>query len=383
MLKFENKLEMKRILRFSTVLVTAFVLVSCGDKSASGFPDWALVGFQRPEGVNPVISPDTASKFLCPMREEMVGWEESDTFSPTAVSVDGKIVVLYRAEDNSAKGIGSRTSRIGYAVSDDGFHFEKRSEPVLFPGGDDQTEYEIPGGCEDPRVAVTEDGTYVLTYTQWNRSVARLAVATSRDLIHWEKHGPVFDESEGIVFDSVTRPGWTKSGSIVTKVDKGRQVIAKVNGKYLMYWGEKYVNLATSDDLIHWTPMLDEKGGLLQVLAPREGYFDSVLTECGPPAIITKKGILLMYNGKNARGDAGDRDYPGSVYCGGQALFDINDPTRLIGRLDKPFFFPEADFEKTGQYSSGNVFLVGLVPHRKHWYLYYGCADSYSAVAVR
>lgn len=41
-------------------------------------------------------------------------------------------------------------------------------------------------GCEDPRVAVTEDGLYVMLYTQWNRKQARLAVATSRDLQIWE-----------------------------------------------------------------------------------------------------------------------------------------------------------------------------------------------------
>lgn len=230
---------------------------------------------------------------------------------------------------------------------------------------------------------MTEDGTYVMMYTQWNRKIAQLAVATSKDLKHWEKHGPVFDTDDGIIFNSVTRAGWTKSGSIVTKLVKGRQVITRINGKYLMYWGEKYVNLATSDDLIHWTPMLEEKGELLQVMSPREGYFDSMLTECGPPAIITQKGILLMYNGKNAKGEAGDRNFPEYSYCAGQALFDLKDPTRLIGRLDNPFLFPQADFEKRGQYTSGTIFLTGLVFHRKHWLLYYGCADSRVAVAVR
>ena len=54
--------------------------------------------------------------------------------------------------------------------------------PVFYPADDNQKELEWPGGCEDPRVAVTEDGLYVMLYTQWNRKQARLAVATSRDL---------------------------------------------------------------------------------------------------------------------------------------------------------------------------------------------------------
>ncbi len=88
---------------------------------------------------------------------------------------------FYWAEDNSAIGIGSRTSRLGYASSHDGLHFKRMSVPVFYPADDSQKELENPGGCEDPRVAVTEDGLYVMHYTQWNRKQARLAVATSRD----------------------------------------------------------------------------------------------------------------------------------------------------------------------------------------------------------
>ena len=294
--------------------------------------------------------------------------------------LNGRVVLLYRAEDNSATGIGQRTSRIGYASSDDGLHFERHGAPVLYPNpSDSQAEFECPGGCEDPRVAMTEDGTYVMFYTQWNRKVARLAVATSRDLIHWIKHGSVFAQAYGGRF----KDNFSKSASIVTKMKGGKQVIAKINGKYWLYWGETFVNVATSDDLVNWTPMLDAEGNLLRVMEPREGYFDSHLTECGPPAILTKKGILLIYNGKNLPGDKGDSRYTANAYCAGQALFDAKNPARFKDRLDEPFFIPETDFEKSGQYPAGTVFVEGLVPFKGAWYLYYGCADSRVSVAVR
>ena len=108
---------------------------------------------------------------------------------------DGRIVVLYRAEDNSAQGIGKRTSRIGYAESVDGVTMKRFDSPVLFPGGDDFENIECPGGCEDPRVAMTEDGLYVMLYTAWNRKTPRLAVATSRDLKNWTKHGLAFEKA--------------------------------------------------------------------------------------------------------------------------------------------------------------------------------------------
>lgn len=342
------------------------------------YPDWAWADFQRPEGVNPIIAPDSATRFYCPMRRDSVAWEGSDTFNPAAAVHDGKVVVLYRAEDNSGVGIGTRTSRIGYASSADGLHFERLSAPVLYPGEDSQKELETPGGCEDPRVAMTEDGLYVMLYTQWNRKQARLAVATSRDLKTWEKHGPAFAKA----YDGRFADDFSKSASIVTRVADGRQTIAKLDGKYYMYWGEKFVNVATSTNLTDWEPMLDEQGELLKVMVPREGKFDSELTECGPPAILTDRGILLLYNGKNKAGLEGDTCYTANSYCAGQALFDAKEPTKLLDRLDKPFYVPESDFEKSGQYPAGTVFIEGLVFHQNKWFLYYGCADSRVAVAV-
>ena len=118
------------------------------------------------------------------------------------------------------------------------------------------------------------------------------------------------------------------------------------------------------------------------MITPRTGKYDSALTECGPPAVLTDKGILLLYNGKNKSGTEGDTLYTANSYCAGQALFDVKDPTKLIDRLDKPFYIPESDFEKSGQYPAGTVFIEGLVFHNQKWFLYYGCADPRVAVAV-
>lgn len=370
--------------KFILPLLLAVLLPSCSvaereGKQPNETKKWAWLNFQRPEGVNPIISPDTLSRFYCPMQQKPMGWEESDTFNPAATIINGQIVVLYRAEDNSATGIGQRTSRIGYASSADGLHFQRHGAPVMFPGGDAQAENEQGGGCEDPRVCMTEDGLYVMMYTQWNRKCARLGVATSRDLVNWTKHGSPFAKAYGGKFEYM----FSKSASIVTKLDaQGRQVIAKINGKYWMYWGEQYINVATSDDLINWTPAVDANGEIEKTILPRPGYFDSMLTECGPPAIITKDGIILFYNGKNDP-MVGDKDYVANTYCAGQILFDKKNPAKVLDRLDYPFFKPEADFEKSGQYPAGTVFIEGLVPHEGKWYLYYGCADSFVAVAVK
>ncbi len=369
---------MKKRLFLATMLLSAAMALSCQAKQPSEYPDWAWTNFVRPEGVNPVISPDTTTRFNCPVTKGPVAWESNDTFNPAATIKDGNIIVFYRAEDRFGEGIGKRTSRLGYAWSKDGIHFERLPQPVFYPDNDAQHDNEWPGGTEDPRIAMTEDGLYVMMYTQWNRKTARLAVATSRDLKNWQKHGPAFAKA----YDGRFNNNYTKSASVITKVKGGKTVIAKIDGKYWMYWGERFVNVATSDNLTDWTPMLNEKGELLRLMEPRAGYFDSDFPECGPPAVMTDKGIILFYNGKNGGSTKGDPNYTFNSYCAGQALFDSKDPTKLIGRLDKPFFIPEASFEKSGQYPAGTVFIEGLVLHNKKWYLYYGCADSRVGVAV-
>ena len=89
----------------------------------------------------------------------------------------------------------------------------------------------------------------------------------------------------------------------------------------------------------------------------------------------------MLYNGKNHE-KTGDRRFNKNAYCAGQVLFDSKDPTKVKERLDVPFLRPMADFEKSGQYIDGTVFIEGLVYHQKKWFLYYGCADSKVAVAV-
>lgn len=362
----------------SILLISLAVLPLFG-YSQNVLPDWALGGFVRPEKANPIITPNPSNQFDCPMQDKKIGWEESDVFNPAATVKDGKIYVLYRAEDNSATGIGKRTSRIGLAESEDGIHMKRRKTPVMYPDKDNMKEYEWEGGCEDPRVTMTEDGLYVMAYTSWNRKVARLCIATSHDLVKWEKHGPAFAKAYNGRFKDI----FCKSGSMVTTIKDGKQVLTKIDGKYFMYWGEHAVYAATSDDLVNWTPILDEKNELATVIKPRSQYFDSALTECGPPAILTDKGIVLLYNGKNQTNDSKrDKRFTAGAYCAGQILTDPKEPMKVLQRLDVPFFRPMASFEKSGQYVDGTVFIEGLVFFKNKWYLYYGCADSQVSVAI-
>ncbi|HEY3705498.1 MAG TPA: GDSL-type esterase/lipase family protein [Terracidiphilus sp.] len=342
--------------------------------------DWTIGPFTRPATGNPVIAPNAQSQFADPLSHAPVHWEALHTFNPAAIVRDRKVYVLYRAEDNSGTmAIGMHTSRLGIAESADGIHFTRRATPVFYPAEDDQKGREWPGGAEDPRIVELEDGTYVLTYTQWNRTTYSVGIATSKDLEHWNKKGPAFLAAAGGKYADLKY----KSAGIVTRVDaeKARLIAARIDGKYWMYWGEGVIRLASSNDAIHWTPVENAKGDPVELLKPRAGHFDSSFPETGPPPVLTDKGIVVLYNGKNAPA-GGDPSMGPNAYAAGEALFDAKDPQHLITQTDQPVLKPELPYEKTGQYAAGTTFAEGLVFFHGKWFLYYGCADSLVAVAV-
>ncbi|RDY60009.1 glycoside hydrolase family 130 protein [Flagellimonas nanhaiensis] len=339
---------------------------------------WMMGPFERPSNAQPILQKDSKSSFKDPITGETAHWESMATFNPAAIVKDGTIHVLYRAEEKLGdKEIGGHRSRIGLAVSKDGASYSKRTTPVFYPGPDNQKGNEWPGGTEDPRIVETSEGLYVLTYTQWNREVPRLAVATSKDLVHWEKHGPVFQKHKNGQY--LNRE--TKSGAIVTELKNGKLVAAKINGKYWMYYGVPHIWLASSDNLIDWEPVETYEGSLAPVLSPRPGYFDSWLVEAGPPPLLTEDGIVVLYNAGNSK-NIGVKELGNRIYTGGQALYDSKEPWKLLDRTENPFIKPELPFEKSGQYKDGTTFLEGLVLFNGTWYLYYGTADSMVGVVT-
>jgi predicted GH43/DUF377 family glycosyl hydrolase len=296
----------------------------------------AAVNYQPPFGAwnrvsdQPILSP---------------GADLAGIFNPAVVKRGNEYFMLTRSQDKKG------TSFLQAATSKDGLHFVVIGD-ALRP----ETDYEKDGGVEDPRLALI-DGTYYLTYTGYNKRDAQLCLATSRDLKTWERKGVILPAYKGN-----WNVGWTKSGAIVTE---------KIKGKYWMYFlgtaADKtdQTGLAYSTDLLHWT-----EATKTPALPKRPGMWDSRVVEPGPPPVITKDGILLIYNGADDK----------LVYQIGWALFDKNDPTKLLARSEKPIFSPEKEWEKVGQVPNV-VFVEGLVREGNRWLFYYGGADKYIGVA--
>jgi predicted GH43/DUF377 family glycosyl hydrolase len=315
-------------------IVTACV-VSVLTQTSSYDPH--LVAWVRLNDAQPVLSP---------RRDVPDGFEAAGVFNPAVVKQGTRYVMLYRAQD--AHGI----SRLGYATSADGISFTRDPQPVLSP----DAEYERGGGVEDPRLVRIGD-VYYLTYTAYNGKDAQLALATSGDLRRWERVGVILPAYTGR-----WNVNWTKSGAILSD---------RIDGKYWMFFmadakdRPDQTGIAWSTDLRRWTEALDHP-----VLPRRAGHFDSRVVEPGPPPILTKDGILLIYNGADDQ----------LVYRTGWALFDRHDPTRVLARAERPLFEPTTPWEKVGQVPNV-VFVEGLVIEPRRWLFYYGAADTHIGVA--
>jgi len=226
-------------------------------------------------------------------------------------------------------------SRIGYAVSADGYEFFRFDRPVFTPRGIAESR-----GCEDPRL-VCLGGKFYMTYTGYSAKGVRVSLASTSNFIHWERYGIVLPDVEN------------KDAVLFSE---------KINGRYVMFHRPmtppRSIWIAYSEDLLKWD---DFK----KVMAPVEGRWDGMGIGSASPPVKTEKGWLLIYHGTDDE----------SIYRLGVALLDLNDPSHVNGRYPDPILEPEEEYELRGEVSEV-VFGCGLCEVEDKYFIYYGGADK-------
>ncbi len=149
----------------------------------------------------------------------------------------------------------------------------------------------------------------------------------------------------------------TLSGAAIA--DKGMALFPeKINGKYVMITrqGGEMINIMYSDNLYCW----DTYQLLMEPLYTWELL---QLGNCGSP-IKTDKGWLLLTHGVGAM----------RTYVIGAVLLDLNDPSKLIGRLSKPLI--QADEDEREGYVPNVVYTCGFMRHNNMLVVPYAVSDS-------
>jgi len=233
-------------------------------------------------------------------------------------------------------------SHLRIARSSDGYNFEIDPEPFIFPEGLEE-EY----GVEDARITHIDE-TYYISYVAVSHNSYYTKLATTKD---WRTF-----ERKGIIFPPMNKDAAIFSGPI--------------NGKYaalhrpnLGFFAKPAMWLAYSNDLTNW-------GQHKLLISPRKGSWDSGRIGAGTVPIKTEKGWLEIYHGADEHSD---------TYRLGLLLLDLQDPSKVLFRSEKPFFEPKMDYEKTG-FVGNVVFTNGMTyfPEKAGLInLYYGSADTY------
>ena len=280
---------------------------------------------RRYEG-NPILKPKPEN-----------AWESENVFNTAAVYDHGLFHLLYRAMGKDG------ISRIGYAVSTDGFNFFRFDKPVFTP-----KRILEPKGCEDPRIVKIENR-YYMTYTAYSEMGMRIGLASTDNFINWQRHRLERAEMNN------------KNAALFPE---------KINGKYVLLHRPMDkepmgIWIAYSDNLTEWH-------GHREIMAPRgEGGWESGKIGAGAPPIRTEKGWLLIYHSV-------DED---EVYRLGAAILCLDDPSKLLYRYPEPILEPETYYELRGEVPRV-VFTCGACEVKDKYYVYYGGADRVVCVAT-
>jgi predicted GH43/DUF377 family glycosyl hydrolase len=316
------------------------------------------------QGIHPVLEKHHKNPILTSRVE--LPWESQATINPAAVYEKDKVHLAYRAIGDSGLSV------VGYAASKDGIHFDERpNEPMYIPrekfewsGGttvDSMEKYMSGGGyggCEDPRLTHIDDKFY-LTYVAYDgMNPPRVALSS---IPEDDFHAQNWDQWKTPVI--ISKPGI---------VDKNACILPeKVNGKYVIF------HRIFPHILIDFVDSLDFDGTQYlegeHKISPTDFGWDSRKVGAGPPPMKTDDGWLLIYHAVDDKND--------SQYKMGAMLLDLDDPTKVLYRTQKPILAPTECYENQG-FKAGVAYPCGAVIKDNTLFVYYGGADSYVCVAT-
>lgn len=284
-------------------------------------------------GGNPIIAPRPGQD-----------WEAFGAFNPGAVYAGSEIHLLYRAVDTK------RISRLGYTRTLNGTEISFRSSaPVLEPSSDWE-EF----GCEDPRITPF-NGTFYVTYTAFSRQGPRIALASTKDFLHFDKHGligPDRNDKDCVIFPERI---------------KGRiAILHRLQAKVQIAYFESFEAVSSSREF--WKEYVKHFDDY-EVLRPKFPW-EARKVGVGPPPIKTERGWLVIYHGVSKE----------RVYRVGAILLDLDEPTKVLARTREPILEPEMEFEKQGVVPNV-VFPNGAIIQDGELLTYYGGADRVCCVA--
>jgi len=299
---------------------------------------------------------------LKPKRNHL--WESLAVFNPCPVKRGEEKLLLYRALSSPYYNVLGETSHsvssIGIARVKNGFQFSGRRR-FIFP------EYSWERfGCEDPRVTKFNNKYYIFytALSTWPPTAEgiRVGLALSSDLKSVkEKHLITpFNAKAMALFPR--RIGGKIYAILTVHTDRppAKICLAAFESEEDIwsesYWQEWYKDF--------------EKYAIPLPRGPKDHL------EVGALPVKTNKGWLLIYSYiKDYFSKSKERLFGVKV-----ALLDLDNPFKILGRLQMPILTPEEYYERFGMVHNV-VFPSGAIAERDRLYIYYGAADTTCCLA--
>jgi len=314
-------------------------------------------------------------------------FENMGVFNP-AIFQDGNTVhMFYRAVREG------NFSSVGYCKLEGPLKVIERSKNSVFY---QKESYEFQG-IEDPRITKIDD-TFYMSYVAFDGVNVLSAYAISKDLKKFERKGIITPK---LTFEEYAEYIKQNSEKIsrshidfyklferykLTNLLKGKIYVwdkdvvffsKKINGKltvlHRLFPSIQMLSFNEPSELTQefWKEYICDLQKHI-VLSPKGKHQNSHIG-AGCPPIETDQGWLLIYH-------SAEYTTQGFMYHACAALFDLKDPTKLVGRLKRPLFSPTEIWEKEG-YVNNVVFPTGTALFNEDLYIYYGAADARVAVA--
>ena len=317
------------------------------------------------------------------LRKTTLSFEDEAVLNPATIQDGNTVHLFYRAV---RKG---NHSTIGYCRLEGPIEVvERRDSFLLGP----QFDYEV-HGIEDPRIVKIDD-LYYLTFAAYDGINALGGLATSKDMINFERNGLIvpeitFENFKKLAecsmslnekysrFHSYFHPLAAEQNSILLWDKNVVFFPRRINGNLVFLHRIKPdIQIVSIDAIENLTPAF-WKNYFLHfnehiVITPKHKHEISYVGG-GCPPIETPDGWLVIYHGVCD-------SINGYVYCACAALLDLENPQKEISRLPYPLFKPELDWEVKGDVNNV-VFPTGTSLFGDKLYVYYGAADSRIACA--
>lgn len=289
----------------------------------------------------------------------MVPYPSELVFNAGVVKYQGKYVMVFRNDYDYVGGTQFNGTNIGLATSSDGINWKVESKPVF------SLETEEISRAYDPRLVLIEDELYMCFAVDTKHGI-RGGIAKTTDLHHFEILSLTLPDNRNLVLFP------EKIGGMYCRLERPFTVYSRGGKDRFDIW------MSQSPDLKYW-------GNAQLVLGVEDVSFANDKIGPAAPPVKTAAGWLMLFHSVDLDSDRGKNGWENcwqKRYCGGIALLDLNDPSKVLGVYQEPLLAPETIYEVQEGFRTNVIFPTSMLLEDSELKIYYGAADTVVALAT-